>query len=68
MELVYTPLIVLFAIFVIYGGLVIPVREITESIRDRRSRGPSEPGAGTGVEPGEVVELRSAADRRRAAA
>jgi hypothetical protein len=43
MELVYTPLIVLFAVFVVYGGLVMPAREITESIRDRRSRGPSAP-------------------------
>lgn len=81
MELIYTPLIVVFAVFVIYGGLVIPVREIVESVRDRRSRGPSdhaEPGpgtgpgagtgAGTGSASGEVIELRSAGERRRAAA
>ncbi|MBO2463286.1 hypothetical protein [Actinomadura violacea] len=64
MELIYTPLIVVFAVFVVYGGLVIPAREIIESIRDRRSRGPSDPGAASG----EVIELRSAAERRRAAA
>ncbi|MEU9024161.1 hypothetical protein [Actinomadura sp. NPDC048394] len=84
MELIYTPLIVLFAVFVIYGGLVMPAREIVESIRDRRSRGPSDPrderaagpGAGPGAGPdtgsdpasGDVVELRSAGERRRAAA
>ncbi|WP_190868440.1 hypothetical protein [Actinomadura sp. RB99] len=77
MELIYTPLIVVFAVFVIYGGLVIPVREIVESIRDRRSRGPSdrgEPGpdagsdAGAGSASGGVIELRSAGERRRAAA
>ncbi|MDL4817874.1 hypothetical protein [Actinomadura opuntiae] len=68
MEPIYTPLIVLFTVFVIYGGLVIPVREITESIRDRRSRGPSEPDAGPGAEGVEVVELRSAGESRRAAA
>ncbi|MGI5327007.1 hypothetical protein [Actinomadura nitritigenes] len=77
MELIYTPLIVVFAVFVIYGGLVIPVREIVESIRDRRSRGPSDhagPGpdagadAGTGSASGDVIELRSAGERRRAAA
>jgi hypothetical protein len=80
MELIYTPPIVLFAVFVIYGGLVMPAREIVESIRDRRSRGPSDPrderAAGPGAAPdtgsdpasGEVVELRSAGERRRAAA
>ncbi|HEU5028484.1 MAG TPA: hypothetical protein VFV01_26465, partial [Spirillospora sp.] len=52
MELIYTPLIVLFAVFVIYGGLVMPAREIVESIRDRRSRGPSDPGAGPDAAPG----------------
>lgn len=77
MELIYTPLIVVFAVFVIYGGLVIPVREIVESIRDRRSRGPSDraepgpdagPDAGSGSASGDVIELRSAGERRRAAA
>ncbi|QKG21522.1 hypothetical protein [Actinomadura verrucosospora] len=64
MELIYTPLIVVFAVFVIYGGLVVPAREIAESIRDRRSRGPSDPADGSG----EVIELRSTGERRRAAA
>ncbi|MEU6753513.1 hypothetical protein ABZ914_45430 [Spirillospora sp. NPDC046719] len=77
MELIYTPLIVVFAVFVIYGGLVIPVREIVESIRDRRSRGPSDrgepspdagPDAESGSASGDVIELRSAGERRRAAA
>ncbi|KAB2386281.1 hypothetical protein [Actinomadura montaniterrae] len=68
MELIYTPLLVLFAVFVIYGGLVMPAREIAESIRDRRSRGPSDPAAGSDPASGEVVELRSAGERRRAAA
>jgi hypothetical protein len=81
MELIYTPLIVVFAVFVIYGGLVVPARDIVESIRDRRSRGHSDPGAGPGETgpdagpdagkgsaSGEVVELRSAGERRRAAA
>lgn len=84
MELIYTPLIAVFAVFVIYGGLVIPVREIVESIRDRRSRGPSDhagpapdtgpgarPGAATGSASGsasgDVIELRSAGERRAAA-
>ncbi len=37
MSLIYLPLIVAFAAFVIYGGIVMPVMEIAESIRARRS-------------------------------
>lgn len=37
MSLMYLPLIVAFAAFVIYAGIVMPATEIAESIRGRRS-------------------------------
>lgn len=37
MHLVYAPLVLLFAAFVLYGGLVMPAMEIAESFRRRRS-------------------------------
>jgi hypothetical protein len=56
MYLIYVPLITAFAAFVIYGGLVVPVMEIADSIRNRR---PTRP-------PGTVAELRPASGREAA--
>ncbi|WP_165975458.1 hypothetical protein [Actinomadura rubrisoli] len=58
MYLIYAPLIAVFAVFVIYGGLVMPAMEIVQSVRRRRPDEP--PGA-------DVVELRPEDDRRVAA-
>ncbi|MFG2003588.1 hypothetical protein ACGFNU_30945 [Spirillospora sp. NPDC048911] len=34
--LLYVPIAVLFAVFVVYAGLIMPAKEITESFRDER--------------------------------
>lgn len=34
MYLIYVPVAVLFAVFVVYAGLVMPAREISDSLRD----------------------------------
>ncbi len=40
MDLLFVPLFVAFVVFVVYGGLVLPAREIADSVRSRRaSRG-----------------------------
>jgi hypothetical protein len=36
MMLLYAPLAAVFAAFVVYGGIVMPVREIADSFRERR--------------------------------
>ncbi|MES9537779.1 hypothetical protein AB0C21_11230 [Spirillospora sp. NPDC049024] len=48
MYLIYLPLAAAFAVFVVYGGVVMPAMEIAESIRNRRRTRP----------PDNVVELR----------
>ncbi|MWK37249.1 hypothetical protein GEV43_26410 [Actinomadura sp. J1-007] len=40
MYLLYAPVAAAFVVFVIYGGLVLPAKEIAESVRDR-ARGPN---------------------------
>ncbi|MFI0449497.1 hypothetical protein [Actinomadura sp. 6N118] len=50
MYLIYVPIAVLFAVFVIYAGLIMPARDISESWRDRQEpRGPDEPADGADV-------------------
>ncbi|WP_153535632.1 hypothetical protein [Actinomadura macrotermitis] len=40
MYLIYVPVAVLFAAFVVYGGLIMPLTEMTESLRrHEESRG-----------------------------
>ncbi|GAA2599399.1 hypothetical protein GCM10010411_36220 [Actinomadura fulvescens] len=80
MYLVYVPIAVLFAVFVIYAGLVMPVREVSESLHDRREpRGPDAPDKhapdkhapekAASADDAEVLAFRSASgDDRRAAA
>jgi hypothetical protein len=47
MYLIYVPIAVLFAVFVIYAGLIMPARDISESLRDRQEpRGPDQPARG----------------------
>ncbi|MFC6930450.1 hypothetical protein ACFQHO_09005 [Actinomadura yumaensis] len=57
MYLLYAPVAAAFVVFVIYGGLVLPAKEIAESVRDR-ARGPN-------PRPRAVRHLRAAARRRR---
>ncbi|WP_433463298.1 hypothetical protein [Spirillospora sp. CA-128828] len=56
MHLIYIPLAAAFAVFVIYGGLVMPAMEIAESIRNRGRTRP----------PDNIVELRPAGRREAA--
>ncbi|WP_192809780.1 hypothetical protein [Actinomadura rudentiformis] len=44
MYLVYVPIAVLFAVFVVYAGLIMPAKDISASWRDRQEpRGPDRP-------------------------
>ncbi len=36
MELIYVPLFIAFVVFVVYGGVVLPAREIADSVRKHR--------------------------------
>ncbi|WP_344897474.1 hypothetical protein [Actinomadura meridiana] len=38
MNAIYIPFILVFAVFLIYGGVVMPVMEIVDSFRGRTSR------------------------------
>ncbi|MFC6886168.1 hypothetical protein [Actinomadura yumaensis] len=69
MYLLYAPVAAAFVVFVIYGGLVLPAKEIAESVRDR-ARGPNppppEPSDTSG--PQHDAAERAEADPRTAAA
>ncbi|MFC4911401.1 hypothetical protein [Actinomadura gamaensis] len=74
--LVYVPVAVAFVAFVIYGGLVMPAKEMRDSLRHDRPRGPDagtgagpDAAAGTGADAAaEVIEFQTARTDRKAAA
>lgn len=64
MYLLYAPVAAAFVVFVIYGGLVLPAKEIAESVRDRaRTRDPNprppEPSAPTGTRPNAAEQAKA---------
>ncbi|MBO2445826.1 hypothetical protein J4573_01865 [Actinomadura barringtoniae] len=72
MYLIYVPVAVLFVAFVVYAGVVMPFKEIGESVRDRRHpRGPDDTGEKPARKPAQkVVPIRSekSDERERVAA
>jgi hypothetical protein len=58
MYLIYVPVAALFVAFVVYAGLVMPFKEVGESLRDRRHpRGPNQPGD-------DLVRIRTEGERQ----
>ncbi|WP_285495492.1 hypothetical protein [Actinomadura sp. NBRC 104425] len=45
MTWIYLPVAVSFGAFVVYGGIVMPAREIADSVRHRRRTRPQDGGA-----------------------
>ncbi|MCP2341946.1 hypothetical protein [Actinomadura rupiterrae] len=62
--LLYVPIAVAFVAFVVYGGLVMPAKEMRDSLRHDRPRGPDTPDAPDA----EFFELQHARSDRKAAA